>query len=365
MEQLKVLVISNYSGINSSRPEAEAMIGLAAKGIAITVMTPAHAEYAPLLRKAGIQVIDFQPKRKFDRNEIQFIRQELIRGNYNLLHLFNGKAIINGLRAAKGLKVKVLLYRGYCGNIHWWDPTAYFKYLHPRTTAIWCIAPAVADLINRNTLFTRKKAVCISKGHHPEWYRDVPQATLTESGIPHGAFVVSMVANARRMKGLKYLLKASYFIDQSLPVYFLLVGRDLDKGRLKKLAEKSPNAKKIIFTGYRPDALQWVKASDVFVLSSIFGEAICKSVIEAMSVGVAPVITDIAGNRGLVIDQQNGLVVPRKNAKAIADAILKMYHEPDLRLKYANAAPKHIAENYHIQQTIENLHKWYFDVAGI
>ncbi|PKP02396.1 MAG: glycosyltransferase family 1 protein [Bacteroidetes bacterium HGW-Bacteroidetes-6] len=364
MSEPKILVISNYSGLNSSRPEAEIMIGLAKRGIEITIMTPPEAEYVARFEEAGIRVIGFQPKKKFDRNEIGFIRKELIAGEYNIIHLFNGKAIINGMKAAKGLPVKVILYRGYCGNIHWWDPTAYLKFLNSRADGIWCIAPAVEKLINRNRIFGKKTAFTIAKGHHPDWYKDVKPKSLSEFNIPQGAFVATMVANARPMKGLKYLIKATYKLSSNIPVYFLLIGNGLESAEIKKLVEKSPLKDRIIFTGYRNDSLELVKSSDVFVLSSLYGEAINKSVIEAMSVGVAPIITDIPGNQGLVIDGESGLVIPRKDPKAIAKAIERLFRNPDEKKKLAFGAKNHIACNYHIDKSIDQLHRYYVELLG-
>ena len=363
MSQLKLLVISNYSGLNSSRPEAELMLGLKKAGVDITIMTPGSAEYTPVFEAAGIRVIDFQPRKKFNRGEIDFIRKELIDGAYDIVHLFNGKAIINGLKAARGLKVKVVLYRGYCGNIHWWDPSAYFKFLHPRADAIWCIAPAVADLINRNKIFGKKNAFCITKGHHPDWYKNVEAVPYDEFKIPSGAFVVTMVANARPMKGLKYFIKATYEIEQNIPLYIMLIGKGLYSDEIRKLAEASPMKDRILFTGYRSDSMGLVKNSDLFVLSSIYGEAICKSVIEAMSCGVAPVITDIPGNREMVINGESGLVIPRKNPAAIARAIEYMYEHPEERKKMADAARKRMQSEYHIDGTIDKMLALYKKLA--
>ncbi|OFY04521.1 MAG: hypothetical protein A2W93_04830 [Bacteroidetes bacterium GWF2_43_63] len=360
---MKLLVISNYSGLNSSRPEAELMLGLKRAGVDITIMTPAKAEYVPVFEEAGIRVIDFQPRKKFDRSEIDFIRKELIAGAYDVVHLFNGKAIINGLKAARGLDVKVVLYRGYCGNIHWWDPSAYFKFLHPRADAIWCIAPAVAKMINRNKIFGKKNAFCITKGHHPDWYKNVEPLSYSEFDIPENAFVVTMVANARPMKGLKYFIKATYDIVPSVPLYILLIGNGLESNEIKALCERSPMKDRIVFTGYRSDSMRLVKNSDLFVLSSIYGEAICKSVIEAMSLGVAAVITDIPGNRRMVIDGESGLVVPRKNPIAIARAIEYMYNHPDERIKMAGAARQRMQTEYHIDSTIEKMLAFYTKLA--
>jgi len=361
---MKLLVISNYRGANSSRPEAEAMIGLAGKGLQITIMTYKDADYVKKFEAAGIRVIDFHPEKKLDKKEIAFIRSEIINGAYDVLHLFNGVSIVNGIQAAKGLDIKVVLYRGYTGNIHWWDPTAYFKYLNPRADATWCIAKGVEELISRNTLFGRSKAVTIHKGHHPDWYSGITAADLGSLGVPEGAFVASMVANTRPMKGVPYLIQSTWHIPEEIPFYLMLIGNGLDTPEVKRLVSKSPHSSRILFTGFRKDGMNLVKASDVFVLSSLYGEATTKSVIEAMSLGVAPLITDIPGNRGLVIDKQCGLVVPRKDPKAMAQALVRLYEHPEERQRYALAAKEQIEKNFRLEKTVDELYAFYHRLTG-
>src|SRR5687767_7704636 len=127
---IKVLVISNYTDYHSTRPEASIFLGLAKLGFEISIMTYASSKHVADFEKAGIRVIDFHPEKKFDKAEITRIREFIVQEQIQILHLFNGPSIINGLTAAEHLPVKVVLYRGYCGHIHWYDPTAYLKYLN-------------------------------------------------------------------------------------------------------------------------------------------------------------------------------------------------------------------------------------------
>lgn len=362
--KIKVLVISNYRETNSVRPEAELFIGLKKAGVEVEIMTYGDAAYVKKFREAGIRVIDFHPEKKLDRAEIQRIRSELTAGKHDILHLFNGKAILNGIQAAKGLSVKVVLYRGFTGNIHWYDPTAYLKYLHPRVDKITCIASAIEELLHRQLFFKKSKAVTIHKGHSPDWYADIsPIDRNRMEGIPADAFWVTCVANNRRMKGIPYLLQSTYLLPPELPIHFLLVGKNMDAGGNRKLIEQSPNRNKIHLPGYRTDVLNIVAASDVFLLTSLFGEATTKAVIEAMSLGVAPVITDIPGNRGLVIEEKCGLVVPPKAPKAIAEAILKLYHDRALCQEFGRQAREQIITNFNIRDTISNMKKLYGELT--
>ncbi len=360
---LKILVISNYRDYHTARPEAEIFIGLAKRGHQVHIMTYGDAKYANEFRAAGIKVIDFHPQKKFDKAEIAFIRAELIKEKHDIIHLFNGKSIINGIRAAKRLPVKVVLYRGYCGNIHWYDPTAYLKFLHPRVDGIFCNSIGVEKLIRSQLMFNKQKALTINKGHKTAWYDGYEPFDIKKAlGLPNDAFMLVNVANNREMKGIPYLLKAMDQLPPEAPIHLLLVGRDMDTPDNLKLLEGSPNQHKVHFLGFREDALNVVAASDVFVLASLFGESITKSVIEAMSLGIAPIITDIPGNTELIEDNISGIRVPSRDASALNKAILELYNNRALCKELATNAKLHIENNLNTENTVAKTENWYYDL---
>ncbi len=357
---MKILVISNYRETVSVRPEAELFIGLKKLGVDVEIMTYGDAEYCKKFKAAGIRVIDFHPEKKLDKKEINRIKTELINGQHDILHLFNSKAIINGIQAAKKLPVKIVLYRGYTGNINWFDPTAYFKYLHPKVDKIWCIARSIEEHIRRQKLFKKNVPTTINKGHDLNWYNNIN--SINRNGlenIPADEFWVINVANNRTMKGISYLLNSMNHIPKELPINLLLVGNKLGNKKNIELINYFPNKNKIYFLGYRTDVLNIVKASDAFILSSIKGEATTKAVIEAMALGVPPIITDIPGNKNLVVNNESGLIVSTKNPKAIADAILKLYHDKKLRIMLGNGAKNRIEEKFNIKTTIVEIKLMY------
>jgi len=360
---IKVLVISNYTDYHSTRPEASIFIGLAKLGFDIRIMTYIPTGHQKEFEEAGIKVIDFHPRKKNDRVEIKRIRDYVIQENIDIMHLFNSQSSVAGIAAAKGLPVKVLLYRGYEGNFNWWDPTAYRKYLHPRVDKIFCNSIGVEDYLKRQLIFGKDKAVTINKGHDVAWYQGYEAIDIRkELGLAPDTFLMVNVANNRRMKGIPYLLEAMNHIPADAKIHLLLVGRNMDSKKNRSIIAKGPNADKVHFLGFRTDVLNIVKACDTFVLSSLFGESITKSVIEAMSLGIAPIITDFSGNVELVEDGVSGLVVPKRNGKAIAAAVLKLYQNPEMRNKMGKAATAHIAKNLNEQNTILKTKELYESV---
>lgn len=357
---IKVLAISDYREFHSVRPEAEIFIGLKEAGLEVHIMTYADCEYAKLFTEAGIKVIDFHPQAKFDKEEQRFIRETFEKEQYDIIHLFNSRAIIHGIKAAKGLKTKVVLYRGYSGNIHWYDPTAYLKFLHPRVDAIMCNSVGVEEIIRSQKLYNKQKAVTINKGHRTEWYSNVAPSNIREEfNIPEDAFLLINVANNRRMKGIPYLLKAINELPPNLNIHLILLGKRMDDEANMEIINAGSYKDKIHLPGFRPDALSIVAASDVFVLPSIMGESITKSVIEAMSLEKAPIITDIVGNVELVEDGVSGLVVPKKDHKAFSDAILRLYEDREFTAQLAKNAKHRIETELSTEQTIKKVKQLY------
>ena len=360
--KIKVLVISDYRDTVAVRPEAEIFIRLQSIGVDVTIMTYENAEYVKRFEASGIKIIPFHPEKKLSQKTVKFIRQELIKGQYNILHLFNSKAIINGIKAAKKLPVKVVLFRGVSVNVHWYDPTAYLKYLNPRVDKIICVTEKVKESIDRNLFFDKSKTVAIIKGHSMDWYKDVKPFNLQQINIPSNVFIVVNVANARPMKGIPYLIKSSTYLPKDLPIHYLLIGPNMDCEEYAKLINESPYKNNFHVMGYVKDPLPYVAASDIFVLSSISSEGLNKTTIEAMSLGKAPVVTDIPENEKLVVNEKNGLVVPAKDPAAIAKAMLQLYNDPELCKMYGQRSVEHVKNQLGIDQTVEKMMLLYHEL---
>jgi len=73
---MRLLCLTSHGDtLNSVRPEAELFIGLQKAGVAVTVMTQGDSVYAGPMREAGIEVVDFAPRRKLSLEAIRRIRQ--------------------------------------------------------------------------------------------------------------------------------------------------------------------------------------------------------------------------------------------------------------------------------------------------
>jgi glycosyltransferase involved in cell wall biosynthesis len=361
---MKILVLSNYRGSSTARPEAEIFIGLKQQGHDVTIMTYGDADYNKRFEENEIKVIPFYPEIKRDKKSIEFIRQELIDGDYDIFQMFTSMGYLNGIPAAKGLPVKVVLYRGYTGNIAWYDPFMYMKYFHPRVDGVVCLVEAIRKIFVKNAPWANNKFRTINKGHDIHWYKVDDGFDLTSFGVKPNDTAFICAANDRKMKGVTHLLKATHFLEKDTPLHLFLAGNGMDKGAFLDLIDQSPIKDKIHILGFRDNILEIVKACDIFVLASLYGEAITKAVIESMALGKAPLITDIPGNKNLVINGESGIVVPPANPKAMADAMKTYLKQPDLIEKYGKAAQNRIQTAFHTSRTVKEYEAFYTDLIN-
>ena len=359
-KQLHILVISNYNDpINPVRPEAEIYLSLIDLGFIVTVMTEKGSTYAELLRKKGADVIDYRPKRKIDFEAMALIRECVHSGEVDVVHAFNSKAIVNSTLALWRNKVKIVGYRGYTGNIKWYDLSSYVAFLNPRLDYMVCLADSVREMFIKNGM-PKHKAVTIHKGHKAEWYDHIEKGDLSEFNFPAEATVFALIANNRtKMKGIHVLVEASDLIPANHLVRFLLIGRGMDTPEIKDMISKTLNPERFVFAGFRDNVLSLVKACDVSISASLFGEATQKAMIEAMYLGNPVVITDIPGNKNLAVDKAGGRVVAPGDAQTLAQGITWMLENKDRLSDLGTAAKKHISEFLGNDKTVKSYAEFY------
>jgi glycosyltransferase involved in cell wall biosynthesis len=349
------------------RPETGAIIALHRAGVPLKVLGWADSPYAPWLEKAGVPFEPLVLLGKRDPSGIETIRWHLDDFRPDILHLMRKRAIFNGLAAAKGRSVKIVLYRGIVGNVSTLDPLAWASFLNPRVDRIVCVAEAVRrsflDLGFGPFKISPEKLVTIYKGHDLDWYRAEP-LDLALVGVPSDAFVVSCVANVRPRKGIPVLIRASEYLPPALPIHFLLVGLGMTAPAITRLIRRSPYRDRFHVLGYREDAPQILAASDVSVLPSLRREGLPRSVIESMALETAPIVSDAGGSPELVEHERSGLIVPAGDAEALAAAIQRLYADRKLCFELGRNARRRIATSFTVEKTAAQLLAMYRELVS-
>jgi glycosyltransferase involved in cell wall biosynthesis len=126
---------------------------------------------------------------------------------------------------------------------------------------------------------------------------------------------------------------------------FLIKGSGPLENYLKRLTEKLGVSDSVRFVGLVPHdkVAQYLSAADVYV-STCYVDSTSVSLLEAMACGLAPVVTDIAGNREWIEDGVNGFLFPPRNCEALAERINQLIEDPELRKGFGKKCTQIIAQ---------------------
>jgi glycosyltransferase involved in cell wall biosynthesis len=176
--------------------------------------------------------------------------------------------------------------------------------------------------------------------------RNLRDSELKEKlGISKNSIVVGTVARLEPIKGIRYLVDAAKII-LSLPssyllpsIYFIIVGDGSERKFLEEKVEKLGLKDKFIFTGMRDDVAELMSIMDIYVQPSI-NEGMGKTIVLAELLGKPVVATNVQGIPSVVINNETGILVPPKDPQKLAEAIVKLINDKDLRIKMGENAKK-------------------------
>ena len=163
-----------------------------------------------------------------------------------------------------------------------------------------------------------------------------------ELGIPEHAIAIGMIGRLVAEKGYgEFFDAARDVVAQGFPVYFIAVGERLESDHAAAIDVPLAEAARalgpqLILTGMRSDIPALLSGFDIFTLPS-YREGMPRTIIEAMLMAKPVVATDIRGSREEVVPGETGLLVPARDAAALAQAFTALLNDAPLRARMGQA----------------------------
>ena len=181
--------------------------------------------------------------------------------------------------------------------------------------------------------------------------------------LPHHAPVVGNVAALVPHKGQRYLVEAAHLVVQEMPdVRFIVLGEGELREHLEKQVHEYRLEKHVLLPGFRTDVLGCIKGFDLFVMSSVT-EGLGTSLLDAMACGRPIVATEAGGIPEIVEDGVNGLLVPPRDARALARAIVDALKNDPLRSRMGAAGLARVQERFTVERMVAETVSVYARVA--
>ena len=150
-------------------------------------------------------------------------------------------------------------------------------------------------------------------------------------GVHPHKILIGTTSGLHPIKGLEYLVRAiSEVVKKHPEVRVVLFGSGPCKTQIERLSNSLGVSEYVKFMGFRDDIDRWVAGLDIFVLPSL-SEAHSVGLLEAMLAARPIICTAVGGNIESIRPNVDGLVVPARDANALAMALLKLIGDADLR----------------------------------
>lgn len=183
-----------------------------------------------------------------------------------------------------------------------------------------------------------------------------------EFNIKDSDIVVGVVGRLSEQKGQMYAIKAwEKIIKNNSNIKLFLIGKGPLEKEYKEYVLKSGLSSNVIFTGFRRDISDWLNLVDIFLLPSLW-EGLSITLLEAMAMEKVIICTDIKGNREVIQNERNGILVNPKDPEQIAEKILYLIGNEALQKKVRKNALKDYRGNFTEDVMISQIIKVYHNL---
>ena len=295
----------------------------------------------------------------------RMLKKVIDQGEYDIIHCHTPVGAMIARLAAMGARKKgtKVVYTAHGFHFFKGAPLLNWLLFFP---AEWLLAPVTDVLITINREdFNRAKRTM--KAKRIEYVRGIGIDTgkfhedpvvyrekRRELGFRDTDFLLLTVAEMTKNKNHITHLKALALLKDKPEfenMHYLIVGRGEEWPNLEQSAKELGIAEHVHFLGYRTDAPDFYRCSDLFLFMT-YREGLSVALMEAMGSGMPIICTEIRGNTDLVENGVSGMF-SENYPEAVAEAILQLYRDPQKRAAYGAAAAEKVKlfdnENVHGQ----------------
>lgn len=304
--------------------------------------------FAALAGEAGVPVHVLGKREGMDWDAIRRLAAWLREQGVRIVHTHNPVPHFHGVMAAIRAPISVRVHTKHGRNY----PNDRKKVLLNRalswfTHALVPVSDNARDVLREVEHVHPAKIRRIWNGVDTDLYRP---ASPVEQRPP----VIGTVARLSPEKDQVTMLAAFKLVLESIPETRLVFAGDGScAAELRDRAAKLGVAERVDFLGMRTDIPAVLETFCLFTLSSV-SEGLSMTTLEAMAAGLPVVATDAGGNRELVQPPRCGLIVPQRDAKALAEAYLRLLRQPPLRAEMGRAARGRIERDFSIKKMVSD-----------
>lgn len=330
---------------------------LARRGYDVELIYYHRAQNEYDLAALGDATVTFLPKKGEYLRFLIRLQRHLKRREFDVVHAFKGAENIYGCLAARSAGIPVIL-GGYRGAYRERGVMRLAHRMLRRVVDGWIVnAQAIADSMIEAIGAKPEDFIVLSNGVEPTAFASQlsPAEARRKLGLDPTAPVVTKIARLHPLKNHSMFLRMAACVLEHRPeTRFLIVGDGPQRASVQEQARSMGLTDSVLFLGDRSDIPDVLEATDVSVLTSDY-EGLPNALLESMCVGVPAVTTDYAGAEEVVVDEQEGYVVPRGAADVMAERVRRLLDDAALRKQMGQRGIETVTQRFSMEVMTDRL----------
>jgi glycosyltransferase involved in cell wall biosynthesis len=307
--------------------------------------------------------ITYLHKSKFDPSTLHALLKVIDRKKIDILHLHGYGATTFGRMAGAMRRLPVILHEhANLTDTPWFQKVADVA-LERFTDIAIAVSTSTAEFVVQARKVPPEKVKVVYLGAPVDEFAkrrtaEEIAAMKRELGMGPGDFAIGTVTRLHDSKGNEYLVEAARRVLDSRPqAKFFLVGEGPLRGPLEAQAAALGLGDRFVFHGFARDVAAVLSAFDLSVFPSLW-EGTPLTVFEALAAGKPIVATDADGLVDVLTAGRDAVIVPRRNAEALADRIVALMDDPQERARLS-AAARETGREYDIATFVRKMERLY------
>lgn len=224
-----------------------------------------------------------------------------------------------------------------------------WKYKSKNLDALVCVSEAIKNIMEK-TISNYNKLYVIHDGIDTQKYVNIDSLKLKQELNLNGKIIIGTIAAFVGHKDYPTLLRTIKIISEiRKDIVFIALGDGPLFNDMKQLASDLNIENHIIFAGFRNNVGEYLNLFDIFIMTSN-EEGLGSSLLDAMSVGLPIIATKAGGIPEIVENDYNGILCNIADSHSLANAIIKLVNNIELRNIYSNNSKKKV-EAFSIENT--------------
>lgn len=306
------------------------------------------------LRLLGVRVVDLPKRRRVDPALAWALFRLMRRERFDVVQTFLIGANLWARLAALAARVPVVVASER--NVDVWEEPAKLwlgRTLARVTDRIVANADAVRDyLVARGA--DPRRVVTIRNGVDFGRFastadRDAVRRAL---GFAPEHVVAAVVARLEPQKGHDVVLAAAVRLRERFPeLRWLVVGGGGDEARIRAEAARLGLGDRVVFTGFRTDSPDLLRASDLSVLVST-KEGLSNTLLESLAAGL-PVVASRVGGNAEALGPDGGILVPPRDPAALAEAVATIVADREAAARMGARGREHVRRTFAVARMVD------------